>query len=95
MAELFTLRVVTPDRIFYDEPVQMAELVTTEGQMGIYAGHAPVAAAVLPGTLRIRRGDEVREAALMDGFIQILPDAVTILAEGAEWPEEIDKKRTK
>ena len=51
MAELFTLRVVTPERVFCDEPVKMAELVTTEGQIGIYAGHVPTAAVVSPGIL--------------------------------------------
>lgn len=91
MAELFTLRVVTPERVFCDEPVKMAELVTTEGQIGIYAGHAPTAAVVSPGILKIHWQDKVREASLMAGFIQILPETVTILAEAAEWPEEIKK----
>ena len=92
MAELFTLRVVTPERVFCDEPVKIAELVTTEGQIGIYAGHVPTAAVVSPGILKIHWQDKVREASLMAGFIQILPETVTILAEAAEWPEEIKKQ---
>ena len=92
MAELFTLQIITPDRIFYDQPVEMVELTTTEGQMGIYARHIPLTAVVSPGILTIHQEDGPREAALMSGFIQVLPEKVTILAE---WPEDIDENRAK
>ena len=95
MEELFTLQIITPDRIFYDQPVEMVELTTTEGQMGIYARHIPLTAVVSPGILTIHQEDGPREAALMSGFIQVLPEKVTILAEVAEWPEDIDENRAK
>lgn len=95
MAELFKLQIITPDRTFYEQPVEMVELTTTEGQLGIYARHIPVTAVVSPGILKIHQEEGIREAALMSGFIQILPDRVTILAEVAEWPEDIDENRAR
>ena len=93
MADLFRLQVITPDRKFYQGDVQMVELTTTEGQVGIYARHIPLTAVVAPGMLKIHEDGQVKEAALMAGFIQVMPDAVTIMAEVVEWPEEIDLTR--
>lgn len=93
MAEKFKLTIVTPDREFFNEDAEMVEFNTTEGEIGIYAGHAPLTVIVKPGILTVTQGETVRNAALHAGFAQILPDEVTILAEVIEWPEEIDEKR--
>ena len=71
----------------------MVEFNTTEGEIGIYAGHAPLTVIVNPGILTITQGDTVKNAALHAGFVQILPQEVTILAEIIEWPGEIDEER--
>lgn len=93
MADGMKLRVIEPTGQFYEGDVTMVELTTTEGDIGIYPNHIPLTAVVAPGVLKIHEGGEVKEAALMSGFITILPDAVTILAETAEWPDEIDFNR--
>jgi F-type H+-transporting ATPase subunit epsilon len=93
MAEKFKLTIVTPDREFFDEDADMVEFNTTEGEIGVYAGHAPLTVIVKPGVLRITQGDAVKNAALHAGFVQILPSEVTILAEIIEWPGEIDEPR--
>ena len=93
MAEDFTLKIITPDRIFYEGTVQMVEFNTTEGEIGIYRKHVPTTVIVKPGILTITKDDEVKEAALHAGFAEILEDQVTILAEIVEWPEEIDEQR--
>ncbi len=93
MAELFQLQIITPDKKFYKGEAQMVELTTTEGQIGVYARHIPLTAVVAPGVLKIHENDGVKEAALMSGFLQVMPDQVTIMAEVAEWPEEIDANR--
>lgn len=93
MAERFKLTIVTPDREFFNEEADMVEFNTTEGEIGVYAGHAPLTVIVKPGILTITQGDTVRNAALHAGFVQILPEEITILAEIIEWPEEIDKER--
>ena len=93
MADVFKLEVITPDKTFYQGEAQMVELTTTEGQIGVYARHIPLTAIVAPGILKIHEGSEVKKATLMAGFIQVMPEQVTIMAEVAEWPEEIDEKR--
>ena len=93
MADLFKLHVITPERRFYDGEASMVELTTTEGDIGVYRNHIPLTAIVAPGVLKIHVEGEVKEAALMSGFIEILPERITIMAEVAEWPDEIDGNR--
>ena len=90
MAEEMKLQVITPDKEFFSGDVTMVELNTADGQMGIYPHHIPVTVVVAPGVLKIHMGSELKTAALLSGFMQILPDKVTILAESCEWPEDID-----
>jgi len=89
----FKLEVVTPQAVFYSDYADMVEMKTTEGEMGVYKGHIPLTAVVAPGTLRIHKDNEVKEAVLLDGIIRVLEDSVTILAEACEWADEIDLAR--
>ena len=95
MAEnnLFTLKIITPDRMFYEGEVSMVEFNTTEGEIGIYKKHVPTTVIISPGILTIIQENETKEAALHAGFAEILQDEVVIMAEIVEWPEEIDLKR--
>ena len=93
MAEKFKLTIVTPDRQFFDDEVDMVEFNTTEGEIGIYRGHVPLTVIVKPGVLTITQGELKKNAALHAGFVQILPEEVTILAEIIEWPGEINEER--
>ena len=89
----FLLRIITPDRIFYENQVKMVEFNTTEGEIGVLPGHIPLTVIVKPGILNITEGEGDKEAALHAGFAEILPEQVPILAEIIEWPEEIDEER--
>lgn len=91
----FQVKVISPDRIFYEGEAEMLELTTTEGQIGIYKNHVPMTYMIEPGVLRITEAEDVKVAALHSGFIQILQDRITVLAETVEWPEEIDENRAK
>ncbi len=93
MAELMKLQVICPDRIFYEGEVSMVELNTTEGEMGIYPRHIPLTSILSPGILTITEEGGLKNAALHSGFVQILPEKVTVMAEAAEWPDEIDLDR--
>lgn len=94
MAEKFTLRIITPDKVFFeDDTVEMVEFNTTEGEIGILRGHIPLTVIVNPGVLKITMGSQDKYAALHAGFAEILQNQVTILAEIIEWPEEIDVER--
>ena len=82
----FRLEVISPERIFYTGDAEMVELTTTEGDIGIYADHIPLTTIVEPGGV-------LKEAAVLEGFMEITPAKVTILAQSCEWPEEIDINR--
>ncbi len=89
----FHLRIITPERLFYEGDVDMVEFNTTEGEIGVLPGHIPLTVIIKPGILIITEKDGEKEAALHAGFAEILPERITILAEIVEWPEEIDEHR--
>lgn len=95
MAEIneVTLKIITPDRVFYEGNAKMVEFNTTEGQIGVYPKHIPMTVIIAPGILRITEADGEKIAALHAGFVEILPDGITVLAEIIEWPSEIDAER--
>lgn len=94
MAEnTFLLRIITPERIFFEGEAEMVEFNTTEGEIGIYKNHVPTTVIVSPGIITITMPEEQKTAALHSGFVEILQDKVTILAEAIEWPGEIDVER--
>lgn len=89
----FTLRIITPERLFFEGEAEMVEFNTTEGEIGVYPGHIPLTVIVKPGILKIHEKEGVRIAALHSGFAEILPEGISVLAEVVEWPDEIDEKR--
>ena len=92
----FKLRVISPDRVFYEGEAIMLELNTLDGIVGIYKNHMPMTYIVEPGVMRITESEEsVKEAALHSGFMQILQEEITVLAEVVEWPDEIDENRAR
>ncbi|KEZ87795.1 MULTISPECIES: ATP synthase F1 subunit epsilon [Clostridia] len=93
MADLFKLQIITPERKFYEGEASMVELTTTEGDIGVYRNHIPMTAIVAPGILKIHEEGGVKNAALMSGFIEILPEKIVVMAEVVEWPDEIDTNR--
>lgn len=91
----FKVKVISPDRVFFEGEADFLELKTSEGDIGILAGHIPLTAIIAPGVMKITKDGETKEASLLEGFIEILPDQVTVLAESCEWPDEIDVNRAK
>lgn len=89
----FVIRIITPDRVFYEGKAEMVEFNTVEGEVGIYKNHIPMTMIIKPGILCITDGEEEKIAALHAGFVEVLPDKITILAEIIEWPDEIDVER--
>ena len=96
MADLkkFRLEVISPERIFYSGDVEMLEMTTTEGEIGIYADHIPLTTIIAPGVMTITEtGSQLKQAAVLEGFMEITQEKVTVLAQSCEWPEEIDTNR--
>ena len=90
---VFKVEIITPDRIFYNGESDFIEFTTMSGEIGVYKNHIPMTTVLEPGVVNIHKGDQVQTAAVHAGFAEILGDKVTLLAEVAEWPDEIDVNR--
>ena len=91
----FNLQIVTPDKLFYNEDVDMLVVRTTEGDVGILKGHTGYVASLDIGIIKIKKDGVFKEATIAGGFIQVDKEKTTILTEAAEWPVEIDVERAK
>ena len=87
------LEIVTPDRALVREEVDEIQLPGAEGYFGILPGHAPLLATLKVGELWYRIGQERHDLAIAGGFVEVLPDRVTVLAQIAERAQEIDMAR--
>lgn len=92
-SRIFQVEIITPERVFYTGEATMIEFTSVEGDMGVYKNHIPLTTVLAPGIVTITEEDGQKKAAVHSGFAQILGDKVTLLAEIAEWPDEIDEDR--
>src|SRR5688500_16418331 len=88
-----TLEIVTPDRALVAEQVDEVQLPGSEGYFGVLPGHTPLLATLQVGELWYRIGQERFYLAVAFGFVEVLPDRVTVLAQLAEKAQEIDVSR--
>jgi len=88
-----SLEIVTPDRALVREEVDELQVPGAEGYLGILPGHAPLLATLKVGELWYRIGQERHYLAIAGGFVEVLPDRVTVLAHIAERAQEIDVAR--
>lgn len=87
------LQIVSADRSLVNERVDEVEIPGADGYFGVLPGHTPLLALLGAGELWYRQGQEKHYLMLAFGFAEVQPDRVTILAEIAERPEEIDLPR--
>ena len=88
-----TLEIVTPDRGILTDRVDEVVLPGSEGSFGVLPGHAPLLATLQVGEMWYRKGQETHFLAIAFGFVEVLPDRVTVLAQIAEKAEDIDLAR--
>jgi F-type H+-transporting ATPase subunit epsilon len=87
------LEIVTAERVVYSQEVDVVVAPGTEGELGILPQHAPLMTMLQPGELRVRQGGEEQSVFVSGGFLEVLADKVTVLADTAERAEEIDTAR--
>lgn len=87
------LEIVTPDKPFFSEEVEMVIVRGMEGDLAIMKGRAPITTPLKIGKVRIFQNGVERVAAVVDGYISVVEDKATIVTEAAEWPDEIDVQR--
>ena len=90
---LFELKIIEPDGFFFEGEAEFLEFTSVEGKMGVYKNHIPLTTILEPCVVRIHNNGEVKKSAILGGFIEIQKAKITILAEDAHWPEEIDVAR--
>jgi len=99
MADTFKLEIVTPDKKVVDTVAEEIQIPGKNGYLGVLPGHAPLITELAVGeiTFRENSGSSSNEQrlAVAWGFAEVLPDKVTILAETAERPSEIDVERAR
>jgi F-type H+-transporting ATPase subunit epsilon len=93
MADTFQLEIVTPEKMVVNEAAEDAQIPGLNGYLGILPGHAPLISELGVGVITYRAGGVTKNLAVAWGFAEVLQDKVTILAETAERPEEIDVAR--
>lgn len=90
----YKLKIVTPEKIFFDGETEQITIRTTEGDIGILAGHIKYVCNIVAGPLKVKQeSGEYRVAALSEGILKVSEDGVTVLASTAEWADEIDLER--
>lgn len=87
--------VVTPDGKVFDGDVEMVSVKTIEGGLGILPNHIPLVTPLTIGTIRIKKGSEISLVAVTGGLMEVRGDQVSILAESAELPSDIDVARAR
>jgi len=94
MANTFQLEIVTPSRLLVkDVAADEAQVPGLSGYLGILPGHAPLITELAVGVITYVAGGVTYTLSVAWGFMEVLPDKVTILAETAERPHEIDVDR--
>lgn len=93
MADTFQLEIVTPAKLMVKDVAEEAQIPGLNGYLGILPGHAPLITELAVGTITYRSGTTTHSLAVAWGFAEVLQDKVTILAETAERPQEIDVER--
>ena len=86
----FHLKIITPEKIIYDDVATMVMVNSIHGQIGILPNHVNYMTRISPGELRIQQGNKELVMALGDGFLQMADNNLLILTDLAKQPEEID-----
>ncbi|HEV2176460.1 MAG TPA: F0F1 ATP synthase subunit epsilon [Terriglobia bacterium] len=87
------LELVTPERLVARESVEALSIPGKSGYLGVLPGHAPLLSELKPGELTYTGTGVTRHAAVSGGFVEVLGDRVTVLADACERAEEIDVAR--
>ena len=91
MAETLQLQIVSPERMLVDEQVTDVQVPARDGYIGVLPGHAALLSELKPGgVLSYTAGGKTTTLAVYGGFVEILPQSVKVLSDGAEFAHEIN-----
>lgn len=93
MAKSFHLEIIAADRVFYQGECEHLVVTALDGLLGILSGHEPMVTSLPTGELKYMVNGKWYNAAISEGFMEVMPTFAIILADSCELPEEIDTKR--
>ena len=93
MAKLFNLKILTPEREFFDDDVESVTVFAPDGSVTVLADYAPFVMPVDVGTIMIKRNGEWEGAVNTKGFMEVHHQGVLIYVQACESPDEIDIRR--
>lgn len=94
MANTINLKIITPDRVVYNNPVSQITAVANDGELTILPGHEPLVTTLAIDVLRFKTtGQEEETAAVIGGILNVNKDEIEILSDVAELDVEIDEAR--
>jgi F-type H+-transporting ATPase subunit epsilon len=91
--ETLELDIVTPERLLVTEKVDQVNIPGVNGDMGILPNHAPIISTLRPGSLSYEMAGKLTTLVVTGGFMEVAENRVIILAENAEFANEIDRER--
>src|SRR5690606_2367901 len=86
----FSFELVSPSRLVFSGEIEQVDVPGGEGDFGVLPGNAPFISTLRPGMLTIRSGADVKRYFVRDGFAEVNPEGLTVLAETAVPVEEMD-----
>lgn len=93
---MFTLSIVTPERVVFEGEVQSLIAPGSEGYLGVLTGHAALITALQPGKIEFRDAENaVHLLAVTRGFLEVSDNVATLLADAVEFAEQIDIERAR
>ena len=95
MAQQLKLEVVTPERLVLSEAVDTTTIPGLNGELGILPGHTPLISQLKTGVLSYTKEGKTTQLHVSGGFVEVRDDHVSVLAEIAERPEEIDASQAR
>jgi len=95
MPDAFQLRIVTPNRMLLDERVREVTAPGSEGEFGVLPDHINFLTALEIGTMSYRANGQAHRLAVRGGFAEVLNNVMTILADDAAFPQDIDTARAR
>ncbi|WP_226036312.1 F0F1 ATP synthase subunit epsilon [Aquibacillus saliphilus] len=90
-----TVSVVTPDGPVLEDTFEMVSCKAENGELGILPGHIPLVAPLTISAVRLKGNNHTERIAVSGGFLEVRPDKVTILAQSAEKPSDINVERAR
>ena len=87
----FHFELVSPEKLLFSGEVEQVDVPGAEGDFGVLAGHAPLVATLRPGILTVHSTRGEQKIVVLGGFAEVSAQGLTVLAEGAEAAEEIDR----